>query len=78
MKREGSSMCSSMAVVVSTPSTLQPLNLVFGSDSEEEDRESQADDVQIQVRNEVLPYFGERNLAKEENPLQWWKANSET
>uniref|UniRef100_A0AAQ6AK64 HAT C-terminal dimerisation domain-containing protein n=1 Tax=Amphiprion ocellaris TaxID=80972 RepID=A0AAQ6AK64_AMPOC len=55
------------------PATL--LDSLLGSDGEDEDRASQGEDVHTQVRNEVLTYFGEKNLAKEENALQWWKAN---
>ncbi|KAL7854971.1 hypothetical protein SRHO_G00033500 [Serrasalmus rhombeus] len=51
------------------------LDSLLGSDGEDEDRASEGDDVQNQVRNEVLTYFGERNIAKEQNALQWWKAN---
>lgn len=55
------------------PATL--LDSLLGSDDEDEDRASKGEDVQNQVRNEVLTYFGGKNLAKEENALQWWKAN---
>lgn len=27
------------------------------------------------MRNEVFTYFGEMSLAKEDDALQWWKAN---
>ncbi|CAL9703775.1 unnamed protein product [Knipowitschia caucasica] len=58
----------------STHATL--LDVLLGSDGEE-GRESEVEDVHTQVRNEVLTYFGEKNLAKDENPLLWWKANSD-
>lgn len=53
------------------------LDSLLGSDGEEEDRAGEAEDVHTQVRNEVLTYFGEKSLAKEENPLLWWKANND-
>uniref|UniRef100_A0A3Q3FQ82 Zinc finger BED domain-containing protein 1-like n=1 Tax=Kryptolebias marmoratus TaxID=37003 RepID=A0A3Q3FQ82_KRYMA len=66
-----------------TPATesTPPVNLLdslFGSDGEEdEEKNSKEEDVQIQVRNEILAYFGEKNIAKEENALQWWKTNTD-
>ncbi|XP_077062361.1 E3 SUMO-protein ligase ZBED1-like [Siphateles boraxobius] len=53
------------------------LDSLLGSDGEEDDRAGQAEDVHTQVRKEVLTYFGEKSLAKEENPLLWWKANND-
>ncbi|KAJ8014678.1 hypothetical protein DPEC_G00018150 [Dallia pectoralis] len=53
------------------------LDSLLGSDGEEEDGAGEGGDVQTQVKNEVLSYFGEKSLAKEENPLLWWKANND-
>lgn len=59
------------------PATLLD-SLLGSSDDEEEDRAGQAeDDVHTQVRKEVLTYFEEKSLAKEENPLLWWKVNND-
>ncbi|CAM4573621.1 unnamed protein product [Leuciscus chuanchicus] len=44
------------------------LDSLLGSDGEEEDRAGEAEDVHTQVRNKILTYFGEKSLAKEENP----------
>ena len=52
-----------------SPATL--LDSLLGSSSEEGDGASKDDDVHTQVEQEVLRYFGEKKLAKEENPLQW-------
>ncbi|XP_028811065.1 zinc finger BED domain-containing protein 1-like [Denticeps clupeoides] len=61
----------------STPLVATLLDSLLGSDGEEENRAGEAEDVHSQVRNEVLTYFGEKSLAKEENPLLWWKSNNE-
>lgn len=61
----------------STPLVATLIDSLLGSDGEEEDRAGEAEDVHSQVRNEVLTYFGEKSLDKEENPLLWWKANNE-
>ncbi|XP_035981203.1 zinc finger BED domain-containing protein 1-like [Fundulus heteroclitus] len=53
------------------------LESLLGSDGEEDDRAGQAEDVHTQVRKEVLTYLEEKSLAKEENPLLWWKANND-
>lgn len=53
------------------------LDSLLGSDGEEDDRAGKAEDVHTQVRKKVLTYFGENSLAKEENPLLWWKANND-
>ncbi|ROL41901.1 Zinc finger BED domain-containing protein 1 [Anabarilius grahami] len=53
------------------------IDSLLGSDGEEEDRANKDEDVHTQVRNEVLTYFGKISLAKEENPLLWWKANND-
>ena len=69
----------SVTSTVTTASESTPqatlLDSLLGSDSEV-DRAGEAEDVHTQVRNEVLTYFGEKSLAKEENPLLWWKANN--
>lgn len=52
--------------------------LESGGSSDEESREEKAEeDLNTQIRNEVLAYFGERPLAKEENPLDWWRDNKD-
>ncbi|KAA0721455.1 hypothetical protein E1301_Tti020347 [Triplophysa tibetana] len=61
----------------STPLVAPQLDSLLGSDDEEEDRAGEAEDVHTQVRNEVVTHFEEKSLAKEENPLSWWKANNE-
>jgi len=53
------------------------LGSLLGSDGEKEDKAGKAKDVHTQVRNEVLTYFGENSLAKEETPLLWWKVNND-
>ena len=53
------------------------LDSLLDSDGEEENREGEAVDLQSQMSNEVLSYFGEKPLSKEESPLQWWKANED-
>ena len=56
------------------PATL--LHSLLGSSSEEGDGlsgDDDDDDVNRKVREEVLGYFGEKKLDKEDNPLQWWK-----
>ncbi|KAJ8001186.1 hypothetical protein DPEC_G00188680 [Dallia pectoralis] len=53
------------------------LDSLLGSDGEEEDGAGEGGDIQTQVRNEVLSYFGEKSLAKEETPLLGWKANND-
>lgn len=58
-----------------SPATL--LDSLLGSGDEEEDRAHEAEDVHTQMSNEVLAYFGEKSLAKEENSLLWWKANND-
>ncbi|KAL2095528.1 hypothetical protein ACEWY4_007676 [Coilia grayii] len=68
------SSTSTITKAASGSTTLDTL-FDFGTSSEEEQREVEAEDLQSQVRNEVLSYFGEKPLAKEENPLHWWKAN---
>ncbi|KAI2657478.1 E3 SUMO-protein ligase ZBED1 [Labeo rohita] len=46
--------------------------------SEKESREEKAEeDLNTQIRNEVLAYFVESPLAKDENPLDWWGHNKE-
>ncbi|XP_053268172.1 tRNA (cytosine(38)-C(5))-methyltransferase isoform X1 [Pleuronectes platessa] len=64
---------SDTASASTTPTTL--LDSLLGSSSEEGDGSSGDDDVNTKVREEVLRYFGEKKLSKEENPLQWWKNN---
>ncbi|XP_053551460.1 E3 SUMO-protein ligase ZBED1-like [Bombina bombina] len=52
--------------------------LESGGSSEEETIEGQhEEDINLQVRNEVQTYFAEKPLAKEGNPLSWWKGNQE-
>ncbi|KAJ8348900.1 hypothetical protein SKAU_G00274890 [Synaphobranchus kaupii] len=61
-----------------TPVSLLNSLLEFETSSEEENRKEEAeDDLNSQVRNKVLTYFGEKSLAKEENPLHWWKTNED-
>lgn len=50
--------------------------LASGGSSEEEEGQLE-DDIHMQVRNEVQAYFAEKPLAKEGNPLNWWKGNQE-
>lgn len=72
------SSCSSTSTNTPAAESTPPATLLdslLGSDGEDKDRASEGDDVQNQKRNEVLTYFGGKNLAKEENALQWWKAN---
>lgn len=66
---------NSKATESTPPATL--LDSLLGSDGEEEDRAGEAEDVHVQVTKEVLAYFGEKSFAKEENPLLWWKANTD-
>jgi len=49
-----------------------------GDSSGEESREEKAEeDLNTQIRIEVMAYFVERPLAKEENPLDWWRDNKD-
>ncbi|XP_049902249.1 E3 SUMO-protein ligase ZBED1-like [Epinephelus moara] len=75
---EQTSVTSTTTVAAPAPTT--PLSLLDSlldseTSSEEEHREGEGEDPNSQVRNEVLTYFGEKPLPKEENPLHWWKAN---
>lgn len=67
-KREMDRICSSSANTTATKSS-RP-------DCEIEDGASKAA-AHTQVRNEDFSHFGEKNLAKEENPLQCWKTNKD-
>lgn len=49
-----------------------------GGNSEDESRvENAEEDLNTQIINEVMAYFVERPLAKEENPLDWWRDNKD-
>lgn len=59
---------------IRTATSLLNSLLESGGSSDEESREEKAEeDLNTQIRNEVLAYFVERPLAKEENPLDWWR-----
>lgn len=51
------------------PSTSLLHSLLESGDSRAKKAE---EDLNTQIRNEVLAYFVERPLAMEENPLDWW------
>ena len=75
---EPTSVTSTITVAAPAPTTPLPLLdslLDTETSSEEEHKEGEGEDPNSQVRNEVLTYFGEKPLPKEENPLHWWKAN---
>ena len=75
---EQTSVTSTITVAAPAPTThVSLLHSLLDSEtsSEEEQREGEGDDLNSQVRNEVLTYFGEKPHPKEENPLHWWKAN---
>lgn len=67
-KREMDRICSSSTNTTATKSS--------PPDGEREDGASKAA-AHTQVRNEDFTHFGEKNLAKEENPLQSWKTNKD-
>ncbi|CAL9687558.1 unnamed protein product [Knipowitschia caucasica] len=54
------------------------LDTLLGSDSDElsnnEEDNNDNNDAEV-VRNELLSYFGESPISKDENPLKWWKEN---
>nr|XP_054589704.1 E3 SUMO-protein ligase ZBED1-like [Nothobranchius furzeri] len=79
MQQRSSSRTTSTsdAASKSTPGTL--LDSLLDSDGDEDSPgqvETSADE-NVRVRNEVNSYFGEKNLAKEESPLKWWKENQD-
>ena len=45
------------------------------SEEENRERDTVTVDLNSQVRIEALGYFEEKPIAKEERPLDWWKAN---
>ena len=52
-------------------------SLLDSETSSEEDREREAEALESKGRYEVLTYFGEKPLAKEQIPLHWWKAHKD-
>ncbi|XP_072768749.1 E3 SUMO-protein ligase ZBED1-like [Nerophis lumbriciformis] len=52
------------------------LDTLLGSDSDElsnnEEDNNDSNDAEM-VRNELVSYFGESPISKDENPLKWWK-----
>ena len=56
------------------------LDTLLGSDSEGEDEENMdqedGDGDSETVRKEVMSYFGENPIPRDDNPLTWWKDNA--
>lgn len=57
------------------PTSASLLDSLLDSGSSEEESSEAGSDLNNQVKNEIQAYFTERQLAKEENALLWWKAN---
>ncbi len=76
-QRTSATSTTTAAAAAEPTAPVSLLDSLLDSDGEEENREGEAVDLQSQVSNEVLTYFGEKPLAKEESPLHWWKANED-
>lgn len=60
------------------PTSASLLDSLLDSEGSSEEASSEAgSDLNSQVRNEIQAYFAEKQLAKEENALLWWKANTD-